>query len=97
MADDEKQEEAPKGFVSTAEGAETNEPLGSDQERPKQTPDQFFDPSRDRPDAAEAPKSHATKGMTSLGYTEASRLENTAEQQERDRKAAERLATKSKD
>lgn len=94
MSDEEK---VPDGFVSSAEGAATNEPLGSEQERPKQTPDQFFDGERDRPDQAEAPKNHATKGMTTLGWTEASRLENTAEDQERDRKAAEKLAAKSKD
>lgn len=80
-----------KGFVSTAEGASTNEPINAEQERPKQTPDQFFDPARELEDREKAPpKSHATRGMTSLGWTEASRIEDTAKQQEADRKAAER-------
>jgi hypothetical protein len=39
-----------------------------------------------RPDEAPAPKGHATKGMTRLGYTEASRIENTTAQQEAERK-----------
>lgn len=93
MADDKVKDPDPepepeKGFTSTASGVETNEVV-------TQTPDQFFDPSREQ--AARdvpPPKNHATKGMTSLGWTEASRLENTAEQQERDRKAAEKLAAK---
>ncbi len=92
MADDEK---TPKGFESTDSGADSNTEVGSEDKLPKQTPDQFFDPAREQEarDAA-PPKNHATKGMTSLGYSEASRLENTVEQQEADRKAAEKAAAK---
>ena len=90
--------EPEKGFVSTATGADSNEPVNIAQEREPQTPDQFWNPERELADRAkDPPKNHATKGMTSLGFTEASRLENTAEQQERDRKAAEKAAKREDD
>lgn len=95
MADKPDEPEVPKGFTSTAVGAATNEPVTGEQYRPgKQTPDQFFNGDEMRPENFEAPKNHATKGMTSLGYSEASRLEDTAAQQEADRKAAEKAAAK---
>ena len=82
------EEKVPEGMTSTASGVDTNEVV-------TQTPDQFYGGEGfERPDQAEAPKNHATKGMTYLGWTEASRLENTAEQQERDRKDAEKRAAK---
>lgn len=100
MADDDKLEQGEdvkveKGFVSTAQGASTNKPVNIAQEDVHQTPDQFFDPARELAEREkDPPKNHATKGMTTLGWTEASRLENTADQQERDRKVAEKLAAK---
>jgi hypothetical protein len=83
-------------FTSTARGAETNEPVTGDQFRPaEQTPDQFFDPQREQEARdRDVPANHATKGMTSLGYAEASRIENTAELQEKERKAFERRAAR---
>ena len=83
-----KEEKVPEGMTSTSEGVQTNEVVN-------QTPDQFYGgEGQERRDEAEAPKSHATKGMTHLGWTEASRLEDTAEQQERDRKDAEKRSSK---
>ena len=87
----EKENDAPKGMTSTAEGVQTNHEVG------KQTDDQFFHGDRERPEDKPAPASHATKGMTSLGYTEASRIEDTAKFQEAERKAAEKAAAKEKD
>lgn len=81
-------EDKPKDSTSTAEGTKTNEVLGG------QTPDQFFDGEALRPENFDAPKSHATKGMTSLGYTEASRIDDTAKAQEVERKAAEKAAAR---
>jgi hypothetical protein len=93
VADETK--DAPKGFESTASGVETNEVVGSKEDLPKQTPDQFYDPAVEaEKNAVAPPKNHATKGMTSLGWSEASRIENTAAQQEADRKAAEKAAAK---
>jgi len=80
--------------ASTKEGTESNTPVG-DPDRPQQTPDQFFNPDEERAKAdADVPASHATKGMTSLGYTEASRIEGTSAFQEKERRAAERAAAK---
>jgi hypothetical protein len=58
-----------------------------------QTPDQFIGGEPEEDEKPVDPK-HATKGMTSLGYTEASRIENTAAIQEEERKAAEKAAAK---
>lgn len=95
MSDEKKEApeepKVPEGMTSTSEGVQTNEVV-------TQTPDQFYGgEGSERRDQAEAPKGHATKGMTQLGWTEASRLEDTAEQQERDRKDAERRAGRDKD
>lgn len=92
-AKEEKAEKVPDGMVSTAEGASTNRVVGDDSKPEKQTADQFFTGERTEEDE-KVPANHATKGMTVLGWTEASRLENTAEEQERERKAAERRAKK---
>jgi len=59
----------------------------------EQTPDQFYDGVDPEADKA-PPKDHATKGMSTLGYTEASRIEDTAAAQEDERKAAEKAAAK---
>lgn len=69
----------------TTPSVETNREVG-------QTPDQFY--GAERPDEAPVPKGHATKGMTILGHTEASRLEDTVAVQEADRKFAEKQAEK---
>ena len=91
---DTKETEAPKGYVSTDAGTESSTPVG-EPEPEGQTPDQFFDPAKEAEKAAvDPPKNHATKGMTRLGWSEASRLEDTAAQQERDRKEAEKAAAK---
>jgi len=80
--------------ASTQEGTESNTPVG-EPEAPQQTPDQFYNPEVERAKAdAEVPANHATKGMTTLGYTEASRIENTAEFQEQERRAADKAAAK---
>lgn len=92
---DDREEKVPEGMVSTDAGTDTNTVVGDAGDREKQTPDQFF--TGEREDDGKVDKAHATRGMTILGYTEASRLENTAEQQERERKAAERRAAKSQD
>jgi hypothetical protein len=52
-----------------------------------QTPDQFYTGEPD-PDA-EVDPAHATEGMTTLGYSEASRIENTTAAQEEERAAYE--------
>lgn len=84
-----------KQTTSTGEGASNNKVINDTPEKVGQTPDQFYGgEGTERRDQAEAPKGHATKGMTSLGWTEASRLEGTAALQESDRKAAEKLADK---
>lgn len=79
--------------ASTAEGTESNTPVGDPDARPEQTEDQFFDGDRERAKADEhTDPRHATKGMTVLGYTEASRIEGTAALQEQERRAAEKAA-----
>lgn len=84
-----------KGFTSTAEGASTNKPINIAQEDVKQTPDQFFNPAvEDEKRNVDPPKNHATKGMTVLGYTEASRIEDTMEAEERERKRAAKALEK---
>ena len=81
--------------ASTAEGATANTVVGSDDEPVKQTPDQFYDPAAEQAKAdKDVDPKHATKGMTKLGYTEASRIENSAEIQEAERKEAEKAAAK---
>lgn len=80
-----------KGFVSTDEGTQSSTEVGKD-EPEGQTPDQFFTGAPD-PDEKVDPK-HATKGMTNLGYTEASRIEGTAAKQLAEQKAAEKAAAK---
>lgn len=90
MADKDKE------TASTAEGTSSNRQVGDSgneaegSEPEGQTPDQFF--TGDRRDDGPVPKNHATKGMTSLGTVEASRIENTTEQFEAERKAAERTS-----
>lgn len=79
--------------TSTGEGASNNKVINDTPEKVGQSSDQFYG-GDERRDAAEAPKSHATKGMASLGWSEASRIENTADQQEDDRKAAEKRVAK---
>lgn len=71
-----------KDTESTASGTATNEVV--------QTPDQFFDGEAERPELQASPANHATKGMTTLGYTEAHRLEDTAAIQDAEREAAEK-------
>lgn len=70
--------------TSTTSGTESNE----------QTPDQFFtgEPAEDE----DVPASHATKGMTVLGVTEASRIEDSAITLEKERRALERRIAKEK-
>ena len=81
--------------ASTTEGTESNTPVGEPDAPPQQTPDQFFNPDDERAKAdADVPANHATKGMTSLGYTEASRIEGTAALQEQERDEAEKAAAK---
>ena len=88
-------EKVPEGFTSTGVGADTNEPVTGPQYRPgEQKPDQFFNGEAERPENQEAPKSHATKGMTRLGWSEASRIENTAKLQEQERREFEKLQAK---
>jgi hypothetical protein len=58
-----------------------------------QTADQFYTGEPD-PDEKVDP-AHATEGMSTLGYTEASRIENTAELQEAERAAYEASQAKS--
>lgn len=91
MADKDKE------TASTAEGTSSNRQVGDSgneaegsKEAEGQTPDQFF--TGDRRDDGPVPKNHATKGMTSLGTVEASRIENTEAQLEADRKASERAS-----
>ena len=81
--------------ASTVEGTESNTPVGEPDAPQQQTPDQFFNPDKERADAdASVPANHATKGMTRLGYTEASRIEGTAALQEQERDEAEKAAAK---
>lgn len=87
MADQEK-ETVPEGMVSTEEGVQTNHEVG------KQTKDQFYDGDAQRPENQPSDPKHATKGMTTFGYSEASRIENTAELQEQERKAYEKAQAK---
>lgn len=75
--------------VSTDANTDSNKVVGAEE----QTPDQFY--TGEPPADEKVDPKHATEGMSSLGYTEASRLDNTAAQQEADRKAAERAASKS--
>lgn len=64
MASDKDKTES---TVSTEKGTETNEVI--------QKPEDFFDPQRELDERnVDPPKNHATKGMTELGYTEASRV-----------------------
>lgn len=82
--------------ASTTEGTTSNTVVGAEGSSTEQTPDQFYDPAVEAAKAAEAdvdPK-HATKGMTKLGYTEASRIEGTAALQEQEQKEAEKAAAK---
>jgi hypothetical protein len=93
MAD--KAADPAEGMVTPGPTANTviNPETGLATELQEQTPDQFYDgtdPDADKP----PPKDHATKGMVSLGYTEASRIEDTAAAQEEERKAAEKAASK---
>lgn len=93
--DPDEETKAEKGFTSTAEGASTNKPVNVAQEDIRQTPDQFFNPAvEDEKRNVDPPKSHATKGMTVLGFTEASRIENTMEAEERERKRAAKALEK---
>ncbi len=73
---------------STKSGTESNKVV--------QDPDEFFD-GGERPEDQPVPKGHATKGMTVLGYTEASRIEDTATALEAEQKAAEKASAKEKD
>jgi hypothetical protein len=62
-------------------------------EREEQTPEQFNtgpEPTEDQ----EAPASHATKGMVTLGYTEASRIEDSLARQLAEQKAHEKALAK---
>lgn len=77
----------------TASNTVVNPQTGEAPEIKEQTPDQFYSGAPDE-DEKDPPKDHATKGMTSLGYLEASRIENTAAVQEEERKAAEKAAAK---
>lgn len=90
-------DETAKDTASTGEGASNNRAINDTPEKVGQTPDQFYGGDDTRPDQAPAPKGHATKGMTPLGWSEASRLEDTAAQQERDRKDAEKRTAKETD
>ncbi len=55
----------------------------------EQTPDQFTT-GPEPTEGQEAPASHATTGMTVLGFTEASRIEGHATAQEAERKARDK-------
>lgn len=81
---------ADKDTVSTKEGTETNEVIG-------QKDDQFSGASDERPEDQPSPASHATKGMTVLGYSEASRIEDSAIASEKERARFEKASSKEKD
>lgn len=76
--------------ASTVEGTTSNTVVGAGSAPVEQTPDQFYDPAAEQAKANEdVDPAHATVGMTTLGYTEASRIENTTAFQEAEREAAE--------
>jgi hypothetical protein len=68
--------------ASTEEGTESNEVVNPESEKPTKTehaqsPSEFFNPDDElAARAVDPPKNHATKGMTTLGHTEASRVQD---------------------
>jgi len=65
-------------------------------DREEQTPEQFTPLAEPSEVDEDVPASHATKGMTVLGYTEASRIEGSHDILEKERRAFERRAAREK-
>jgi hypothetical protein len=78
--------------VSSDQGNAQNTVLGAEAAIEPQTPDQFYTGEPEEDEKVD-PK-HATEGMTTLGYSEASRIEDTAAAQEAEREAYEKEAAK---